>query len=544
MKLTFANGTDLQKAACRTVVGNLLNLPSEAMPVEVLVEFVADPLAGMHNEFAATLWTYNSNSATTRIANVAPHWPEPWEGMRFLQETFAHELGHVLFAALTEAGRLAVAGLFGADTDDPAVLQPPGTPWEDHVMEGIAETFKDAFLPRRFRRYSNRTRRLLSISRYPEFRKLFREGLETIPVRGTVIVPEYDVDVFADPGIFSGGSKVEPYLYHLVSPAGSAGSEYWKDRGSLNDGSVNIPIGRYGAEIQTRYDAWIKEDAVLEYAFVIPPSIDPYGVRPYRASELYAYLPPNFATEGGENVHGTFGSVPPDISLIRGPGSIDGEFSAPGYLGEGPSVTVEAKVGTTESFPFSGRKFDSFILRQWESGMEPLLENTWERIDSGFNNSHVLWKHIGTRSPDQTPIGSLWNFDQVHEAEIAGSTARFPEAMRFELEGSGSNVLVSQTIQITPNLLNWSKRECGGHKYFHVWFYFRLAASVMGFPESESAYKSLVLSLRPTMVFKQARCGGTDPGVPIVLPSGAVGPEATSRERHRTNRRVVGAHFE
>lgn len=194
MELTFLNGTDLQKAACRTAARNLLNLPFDAIPLVVEVEFVADPLPSLHNEFAFTESTYDSIDSKIKIDNIAPNWSPPWSGVRFLQETFAHELGHAYFAALPQTSRVAIAEMFGAESDDPGELKPPGSEWEDRIGEGIAETFKDAFLPERFRRYSNRTNKRISITRYPEFRALWREASAGINASGGLAVPAYDID--------------------------------------------------------------------------------------------------------------------------------------------------------------------------------------------------------------------------------------------------------------------------------------------------------------------------------------------------------------
>lgn len=175
MELSFANGTDLQKSACRTVAHNLLNLPFDDIPLNVTVEFVSDPdPSNTENEFASTSYTYGDPSSTIKIASVAPNWPDPWTGVQFLQETFAHELGHAFFAALPQESRLTLARMFGAKSDDLSEINNTSIKWVNRVIEGIAETFKDAFLPQRYRRFANRTNRRISISEYPEFRRIFR----------------------------------------------------------------------------------------------------------------------------------------------------------------------------------------------------------------------------------------------------------------------------------------------------------------------------------------------------------------------------------
>ena len=194
MKLTFVNGTALQKAACRTAAHNLLNFPFDDIPLTVTVEFVADPEPSIHNEFAWAETTYGSANSYIRIDEDAPDWPHPWNGVLFLQEVFAHELGHAFYSALPEASRVVVAKMFGALSDELGELKPPGSKWEDRILEGICETFKDAFLPQRFRKLTNRTNRRISINKYPEFRSLWRSGSANVSAGGTLIVPRYQFE--------------------------------------------------------------------------------------------------------------------------------------------------------------------------------------------------------------------------------------------------------------------------------------------------------------------------------------------------------------
>jgi hypothetical protein len=195
MNLTFVNGTNVQRQGVLRVAHGLLNLPFDAIPLNLTVEFVADPNPEVHNEFASTSITYGSSTAAVKISNKAPNWGQPFRGIQFLQEVFAHELGHAVFAALPEASRDAIAQMFGAKSADLAEINPPGSKWENRYLEGIAETFKDAFLPRRLRLYANRTNRRIAISRYPEFRALVREGVAGVGV-GVDFGP---IDIFNNP---------------------------------------------------------------------------------------------------------------------------------------------------------------------------------------------------------------------------------------------------------------------------------------------------------------------------------------------------------
>lgn len=225
MNLEFLNGNSLQKSACQTAAHNLLNLPFSAIPFTHQVEFTPDPLPSTHNEFAATTWTYGSTEALTKIASIAPAWPKPWDGVKFLQETYAHELGHALYSALSKERRIRIAKMFGAKSDDIDELNPEGSAWEDRISEGIAETFKDAFLPLRYRRYSNRTNHHISIQLYPEFRSIFRDGMVNI---GHEFIGPDGVDANRqggpdDEGIFT---AEEMYLEGALTTYVSTGGPY------------------------------------------------------------------------------------------------------------------------------------------------------------------------------------------------------------------------------------------------------------------------------------------------------------------------------
>lgn len=194
MDLVFENGTALQQDCVRTALGSFINLPADSIAVQMTVSFVADPLESSHNEFAATDVIIGSTSFETRIAQVAPNWPEPWHGPLFLQETVAHEFGHGLYGALPTIRRTEIAQLFGAQTDDPEELQ-AGVNWEDKISEGIAETFKDAFLPPDLRRYFNRTHHQLPIHKYPAFREIVRQGVAELGAEGEGEFEDLEIDL-------------------------------------------------------------------------------------------------------------------------------------------------------------------------------------------------------------------------------------------------------------------------------------------------------------------------------------------------------------
>jgi len=194
MNYTFVNGTIEQQQRWLQAAHLLLNFPFAALPYEIEVEFSTAGVieAVGHNSIAVTQVTYDSMSAKTIVRNDAPGFGQALRmslaaeaaalGLRYnadlhFNETVVHELAHVAYGALSHALRVRVAEMFGAKTDLDAVINDQSKDWKDRVVEGIADTFKEAFLPRRHRVFPNRTNRRISYSRYSEFRRFFR-GVE------------------------------------------------------------------------------------------------------------------------------------------------------------------------------------------------------------------------------------------------------------------------------------------------------------------------------------------------------------------------------
>lgn len=192
MNYTFTNGTDEQKELWARAAHLLLNMPFDELPFDITVEFDTGEVidAAGHDSTAVTFTTYGSTTALTKVRNDAPGYGSiraslvaeaaamglQYNALLHYNETAVHEMGHVAFAALSEASRLKICAMFGSDTDENAVINDPADEWADRVVEGIAETFKEAFLPARFRVFPNRTRKKIPYSLYPAFRKVFRGG--------------------------------------------------------------------------------------------------------------------------------------------------------------------------------------------------------------------------------------------------------------------------------------------------------------------------------------------------------------------------------
>lgn len=200
MDFTFTGATSRQQQLFLAAAGSLLNFDLDKIETDVTVSFTTNPTPAVHNEFASTVGT------TISIRTDAPDFSgldpsgQRW-GMPFFNEVVAHELCHVLLGLLPAETLDQVADMFDTTTatwDDPEA-------WVDRPLEGICETFKDAFLPQELRRYANRTNQTIPLHQYPQFRRLFREAEGT----GS----SFSSFTYGD----SSHSSGDPYFIHQLS---------------------------------------------------------------------------------------------------------------------------------------------------------------------------------------------------------------------------------------------------------------------------------------------------------------------------------------
>lgn len=311
MDLTFTNGTARQQTQWRQALHRLLSLPFDALVLSMSVSFVdpAEVTGEDHDALAATTWTYGSPESTVRVRNDAAGFGEEQKRLESLaaamgleynadihyNEVAAHELAHALFAALTEERRVAIAQMFGAEGDDIEELE-SGDRWEDRIIEGIAETFKEAFLPRRFRVFPNRTNRRIPYHRYGEFRQLWRDGAPEVLSGGEPLgegeeeVEGYNLDIFKQGGY----RKTERFEDPTAPELGEVG-EYLIGVGGfwdtlMREVYVGLPWELTGSSLQAEFqwEAWVKDGTVLSWA--LPLSMDPFEANGV-SLELEIYKP-------------------------------------------------------------------------------------------------------------------------------------------------------------------------------------------------------------------------------------------------------------
>ena len=210
MDLTFLNGSDQQKEVVRSAVTSLLHLDLSHFDFAVEVSFVPDPLQELHNEFATTT---DGDPVDMRIREDFPAFAgAEWRSTQFALETVAHEIGHAITDKLPLVDQESLATLFGTTVAAWRV----GDDWKDIPYEGIAETFKDAFLPGDMRAYSNRTNHSIPINKYAEFRSIYRNA-EADGTNGGIDIPEYNLDLFRQGDI----STVEDDMWPNLPWAGT-----------------------------------------------------------------------------------------------------------------------------------------------------------------------------------------------------------------------------------------------------------------------------------------------------------------------------------
>jgi hypothetical protein len=95
----------------------------------------------------------------------------------FFMESVVHEYGHYIvnsFMETDEADRANLGAMFKHKSDGrwgtaADWTGQADTEWEDQIKEACAETFKDIFLPKKYRYYDNRTNWWLDKGHFTEF---------------------------------------------------------------------------------------------------------------------------------------------------------------------------------------------------------------------------------------------------------------------------------------------------------------------------------------------------------------------------------------
>jgi hypothetical protein len=396
--LTFANGSTRQQTQWRQALDHLLTLPMDAVPISIDVSFVSPSTltSGHLTDLAETTWTYGSSSSQTKVRNDAPGYGNADATLRALaaqmglqynadihfNETAVHEFFHSLYAALPEEKRVAIAALFGAESDSIEELAPPGSAWEDRIIEGIAETGKEAFLPRRYRIFPNRTNRRIPYSKFPEFRSLWRLSMpEVFSVGGEPLgpgeeeVPGYNLDIFKQGGY----EKTERFEDPFAPELGQVG-EYLIGVGGFWDTMmrevyVGLPWKLVGSFIQAEFswEAWVKDGITLKWE--LPLSLAP------------------FEQDGTAVTLEIFRPVPSSKTFFDGRW-IRADEAPDGFTREGDATSFLPPTTVSDSMVVNGTNFGTTTIKCHEETYRHVALNGFVKIDLF---AHHLAEHEALR---------------------------------------------------------------------------------------------------------------------------------------------------
>lgn len=153
----------------------------------VMVEQVDEPPCSGHQDYMCTqvadgqATIFVRRRADDPTAPFNQGLPNPATDTKpFFEESIIHELGHAFFFLFfgTDDDKAAMAPWFYRASTGDGQGNPTGTVddwnpldkvWADRIQEGLAETFKDVYMPDAFRVYENRSNWWLDQASFPSF---------------------------------------------------------------------------------------------------------------------------------------------------------------------------------------------------------------------------------------------------------------------------------------------------------------------------------------------------------------------------------------
>jgi hypothetical protein len=149
-------------------------MPWDRTGLFVTVHTVAEPPCPGHSDYMCTVSDNSGHNIFIREGaddpNAVFNAAVKNEVHQFFAEAFIHELGHAFayqHMVPDDESRAVVAHWFyleaatGEGNARRGLLadwSPLDKPWEERIVEGLAEFFKDVYLPDQYRVYENRTR--------------------------------------------------------------------------------------------------------------------------------------------------------------------------------------------------------------------------------------------------------------------------------------------------------------------------------------------------------------------------------------------------
>lgn len=175
MQVTFENGTSQQRSWFNEAMERAL-FPWDRVETHVTVKWLPE-VSGGASDFAWTTWgdpaddCGRPNAATIELRDDLDD-PErtvgglQYRGQPFYMETCVHELGHVVQSKFDNLQVQTLVTIFGglgfSDWNGPPE-------WGEKRQESFAETFKDVWLPKPYRKFDNRTAHRVSRDSFESF---------------------------------------------------------------------------------------------------------------------------------------------------------------------------------------------------------------------------------------------------------------------------------------------------------------------------------------------------------------------------------------
>jgi hypothetical protein len=178
--ITFTNTNDQQEALCLDALARL-RVSGASLFADLAVHVVDAPSEAGHRDFMglADSTIEVRSGLDNPTSPFLPSLASTEQVEFFFRECFAHQLGHLLVGglSLTDAQKATIGSCFykqGATGEGPlrgtlADWHSLGDAWEDRIVEAVAETFKDFYLPPEARVFDNRTNWTLDASMLARF---------------------------------------------------------------------------------------------------------------------------------------------------------------------------------------------------------------------------------------------------------------------------------------------------------------------------------------------------------------------------------------
>jgi len=279
---------------------DVFEYPVDELSTAVTIAFVVEPSYPGTEEFAAATQIDSNEWLIEVRSNLDQLGRDPegiYEGPEFFMETIIHEMGHVIAGIFldTQEKRAMAVDCFLRHVQQPGYPSVPtmahwnAGEWQEQVIESVAESIKDIWLPLGIRAYDNRTEWWLREASFGGFLALLDpysgEGGERgahLVHRTRNAVPGYDLDFYDTATDFTSAVENDEGWYWTHGGGFMSGSivfspENWEEV-RQQFGSVRVSFSYevfhdltgYPPSVHDFPHGWGVMDAVNEYVDGLP----------------------------------------------------------------------------------------------------------------------------------------------------------------------------------------------------------------------------------------------------------------------------------